>query len=122
MSQRVPLSVRLKQLRELPVPVLAGCGVALLLVLVLAHHALRFGITLNGERATVWRGTSIEKLLDKGCILGFNLDGGDTSCIVFMGHQLCKMQNGKRNKPSRATSDILGVGTSSLLPTVNDPW
>ena len=63
-----------------------------------------------------------EKLLDKGCTLGFNLDGGDTSCIVFMGHQLCKMQNGKRNKPSRATSDILGVGTSSLLPTVNDPW
>lgn len=68
MSNRVPLSVRLKQLRELPVPVLAGCGVALLLVLVLAHHALRFGITLNGERATVWRGTSIEKLLDKGLV------------------------------------------------------
>ena len=63
-----------------------------------------------------------EKLLDKGCTLGFNLDGGDTSCIVFMGHQLCKMQNGKRNKPSRATSDILGVGTSELLPAVSDPW
>ncbi len=63
-----------------------------------------------------------EKLLDKGCTVGFNLDGGDTSCIVFMGRQLCKMQNGKRNKPSRATSDILGVGTSELLPAVNDPW
>ena len=63
-----------------------------------------------------------EKLLEKGCTAGFNLDGGDTSCIVFMGHQLCKMQNGKRNKPSRATSDILGVGTSELLPAVNDPW
>ena len=63
-----------------------------------------------------------EKLLDKGCTTGFNLDGGDTSCIVFMGHQLCKMQNGKRNKPSRATSDILGVGTSELLPAVSDPW
>ena len=63
-----------------------------------------------------------EKLLDKGCTVGFNLDGGDTSCIVFMGHQLCKMQNGKRNKPSRATSDILGVGMSELLPAVNDPW
>ena len=63
-----------------------------------------------------------EKLLDKGCTVGFNLDGGDTSCIVFMGHQLCKMQNGKKNKPSRATSDILGVGHSDLLPTVSDPW
>ena len=63
-----------------------------------------------------------EKLLDKGCTVGFNLDGGDTSCIVVMGHQLCKMQNGKKNKPSRATSDILGVGHSDLLPTVSDPW
>ena len=63
-----------------------------------------------------------EKLFDKGCTLGFNLDGGDTSCIVFMGHQLCKLQNGKRNKASRRTSDILGVGTSELLPAVKDPW
>ena len=63
-----------------------------------------------------------EKLFDKGCTLGFNLDGGDTSCIVFMGHQLCKNQNGRKNIPSRSTSDILGVGTSELLPTVKDPW
>ena len=63
-----------------------------------------------------------EKLMDKGCTLGFNLDGGETSCIVFMGHQLCKMKNGSRNKPSRRTSDILGVGTSELLPAVKDPW
>ena len=63
-----------------------------------------------------------EKLKDKGCTVGFNLDGGDTSCIVFMGHQLCKMTNGKRNLASRRTSDILGVGTSELLPAVSDPW
>ena len=63
-----------------------------------------------------------EKLLDKGCTVGFNLDGGDTSCIVFMGHQLCMMQNGKKHLSSRRTSDILGVGTSELLPAVSDPW
>ena len=63
-----------------------------------------------------------EKLLDKGCTLAFNLDGGNTSCIVFMGHQLCKMMNGKKNKPSRSTGDILGVGHSDLLPAVKDPW
>lgn len=63
-----------------------------------------------------------EKLLDKGCVTGFNLDGGDTSCIVFMGHQLCKMMDGRKNKPSRRTSDILGVGTSEVLPTLKDPW
>ena len=63
-----------------------------------------------------------EKLYEKGCTIGFNLDGGDTSCIVFMGHQLCKMQNGKKNLSSRRTSDILGVGYSELLPALSDPW
>ena len=42
--------------------------------------------------------------------------------VQIMGHQLCKNQNGKKNIPSRSTSDILGVGTSDLLPTVKDPW
>ncbi len=63
-----------------------------------------------------------EKLLEKGCTLGFNLDGGQTSTIVFMGHQLCRMSNTKKNLSSRRTSDILGVGTSSLLPALSDPW
>ena len=63
-----------------------------------------------------------EKLLEKNCFLGFNLDGGDTSTIVFMGHQLCKMQDGKKHLSSRRTSDILGVGTSELLPALSDPW
>ena len=63
-----------------------------------------------------------EKLMDKGCTLGFNLDGGETSCIVFMGHQLNKLKNGSKHVSSRRTSDILGVGTSALLPAVKDPW
>ena len=63
-----------------------------------------------------------EKLMDKGCTLGFNLDGGETACIVFMGHQLNKLKDGKRAVSSRRTSDILGVGASELLPAVSDPW
>ena len=63
-----------------------------------------------------------EKLLDRGCVLGFNLDGGDTSSIVFMGHQLCRLQDGKKHLSSRRTSDVLGVGFSELLPAVSDPW
>ncbi|MBP5725870.1 MAG: phosphodiester glycosidase family protein, partial [Clostridia bacterium] len=62
------------------------------------------------------------KLMEKGCTLGFNLDGGETACIVFMGHQLCKMKDRKKPLSSRRTSDILGVGTSELLPAVSDPW
>lgn len=63
-----------------------------------------------------------EKLQEKGCTTAFNLDGGDTSCIVFMGHQLCRMKDGNRKVSSRRTSDILGVGTSELLPALSDPW
>ncbi|MBQ6398602.1 MAG: phosphodiester glycosidase family protein [Clostridia bacterium] len=62
-----------------------------------------------------------ERLKEKGCVNGFNLDGGDTSCIVFMGHQLCRMTDAG-NRSSRRTSDILGVGTSALLPAEGDPW
>ena len=63
-----------------------------------------------------------ERLLEKGCTVGFNLDGGQTASIVFMGRQLCKMDNRNRNLSSRKTSDLLGVGTSDLLPAVTDPW
>ena len=62
-----------------------------------------------------------EKLLEHGCTQGFNLDGGQTACIVFMGHQLCKMSD-KNNKASRSTVDILGVGTSDLVAEMDDPW
>ena len=60
--------IDLASLRRLPTPVLAGCGVAVLLVLLLFHHLLRFDITVNGKRATVWRGTTIERVLDKGLV------------------------------------------------------
>lgn len=63
-----------------------------------------------------------EKLMDKNCTLGINLDGGETACIVFMGHQLCRMKDRKKPLSSRRTSDILGVGTSDMLPAVSDPW
>ena len=62
-----------------------------------------------------------EKLQEKNCQVAFNLDGGQTACIVFMGHQLCKMSD-KHRKSSRTTSEILGVGTSSLVVGVDDPW
>ena len=63
-----------------------------------------------------------EKMLEKGCTLGFNLDGGQSSCIVFMGHQLCLIKQGKPHLSSRSTADILGAGESELVPAVGDPW
>ena len=63
-----------------------------------------------------------EKLLDKGCVIGFNLDGGQTAGIVFMGHQLCRIKDGPKHYSSRITCDVLGIGHSDLLPDEKDPW
>lgn len=63
-----------------------------------------------------------QRMAEKGCKIAFNLDGGQTSSIVFMGHQLCKMVNRNANVASRRTAEILGVGASKALPGVDDPW
>ena len=63
-----------------------------------------------------------EKMMEKGCQVAFNLDGGQTASIVFMGHQLCKMDNKNHNKASRVSAEILGVGTSPLVRGLDDPW
>lgn len=63
-----------------------------------------------------------ERLAEKDCSLAINLDGGQTACIVFMGHQLCKMDNKKHNLSSRRTADLLGVGISELTASVDDGW
>ena len=58
-----------------------------------------------------------EKMLEKGCQLAFNLDGGQSSTIVFMGDQICTIggTTGK-NASARRTAEILGIGTSGLVP------
>lgn len=84
-----------------------------------------FAMMLEG-RHTNSRGAGIsflaERLLEKGCTVAFNLDGGQTSTIVFMGHQLCQIGKTKRNASSRKTAEILGIGTSDLVRALDDPW
>lgn len=84
-----------------------------------------FAMMLEGRHANS-RGAGVsflaEKLLEKGCTVAFNLDGGQTSTIVFMGHQLCQIGKTKRNASSRKTAEILGIGTSDLVRALDDPW
>lgn len=84
-----------------------------------------FAMMLEGRHSNS-KGAGIsflaEKLLEKGCTTAFNLDGGQTSCIVFMGHQLCQINKTKRNVSSRKTAEILGIGTSELVAEADDPW
>ena len=54
----------------------------------------------------------------KGCQVAFNMDGGQTAVMVFMGKQLNQIgayDGGKTN--SRPTSEVLGFGTSEQVGT-----
>lgn len=54
----------------------------------------------------------------KGCQVAFNMDGGQTAVMVFMGKQINQIgayDGGKTN--SRPTSEVLGFGTSEQVGT-----
>jgi hypothetical protein len=57
-----------------------------------------------------------EKLLEKGCRTGFNLDGGQTATMVFMGEQIIHVgQTSGANASARRAAEILGIGTSEQV-------
>ena len=66
------------------------------------------------------RGASIafvaDILMEKGCTQALNLDGGQSSCMVFMGYQICKVVNTSGNVSSaRRAAEILGIGVSDMV-------
>ena len=64
-----------------------------------------------------------ERLLELGCTLAFNLDGGQSSAMVFMGRQLNLITNDYGNKASaRKAAEILGIGTSENVAAEDDPF
>lgn len=62
-----------------------------------------------------------ERFQELGCTVAFNLDGGETSTMVFMGHQLNILKD-KRKVSSRRTADIIGIGTSELVREIDSGW
>ena len=57
-----------------------------------------------------------EMLQDRGCTLGFNLDGGETSCMLFMGKQICVVGSASSKKGyARKEPEFLAIGTSDLV-------
>lgn len=63
-----------------------------------------------------------DRLLEKGCTVGFNLDGGETSFMMFMGVQL-NVAGGANNKygAARRASDIVAIGVSDLVTEQTPP-
>ena len=61
-------------------------------------------------------------MADRGCVTAMNLDGGQSSSIVFMGKQICTQYNSKGKRVSaRKAAEILGIGTSSLVCDMDAP-
>lgn len=81
------------------------------------RHRKSIGITLH---------YMTEKLQALGCPLAFNLDGGRTSCIVFMGKQLNTVgdynnPNENKNRKGRAEPEFLAIGTSAQVEGYEPP-
>ena len=50
-----------------------------------------------------------------------NLDGGQSSTILFMGRQICKVVNSSgRDASARKSAEILGIGYSDQTAGMNE--
>ncbi len=56
--------------------------------------------------------------LDEGCVMAYNLDGGASATMVFMGEYI----NKRAENHYRSVPDQLLWGYSELVPTLNDPY
>lgn len=57
-----------------------------------------------------------DKLMEKGCQTGFNVDGGQTATMVFMGEQIIQVgKTSGSNASARKATEILGIGTSAQV-------
>lgn len=87
-------------------------------------------IVVDGRQKDYSVGMKIEEFAqlfaDYGCTLAYNLDGGLSAAMVFMGEQLNShsgQRTGKKNDISyqRAVPDGLMFGYSELVPSEDDP-
>ena len=79
-----------------------------------------FAMMLEGRHSKS-RGAGIsflaDRLLEKGCQTGFNLDGGQTATMVFMGEQIIHLGlSSGTNASARRAAEIIGIGVSEQVP------
>lgn len=84
---------------------------------------------INGEKVPYSAGATMEELAElfiaEGCTEAYNLDGGISACMVFMGEQLNEHEGNNPNKQNqsyqRTIPEALAWGYSPLVPSVTDP-
>ncbi len=63
-----------------------------------------------------------EIYMELGCKLAYNLDGGNSAAMVFMGEQVNKkIYDASLGTGQRSVTDLLCIGTSDDVPGVKDP-
>ena len=79
-----------------------------------------YAVLAEGRIRNVATGVSVpwlaEHMLAKGCETAFNLDGGQTAVMTFMGKQITRIGKYDGGKTAaRTTTEIIGVGHSDLI-------
>ena len=59
-----------------------------------------------------------QMMQERGCSMAINLDGGQTCIMCFMGQQINQIPRINNSNEVRSTSEILAIGTSDLVGTV----
>ncbi len=76
-------------------------------------------IVADGRKPNVSEGVNciwiMDRMYDKGCTLAFNLDGGATSAMMFMGKQISVAGNYANGLTKRGQNELLGIGVSDLV-------
>ena len=63
-----------------------------------------------------------EIMQNLGCVQALNLDGGETSCILFMGKQICTVGNASSKKGyARKEPEFLAIGISAQVEGYEPP-
>jgi exopolysaccharide biosynthesis protein len=78
------------------------------------------GILVDGRKPGVSKGVNLQRLAEEfvtqGCVSAYNLDGGQSTAMVFMGNQLNDHKNESAFSGQRRIPDMLTFGTSEQVP------
>ena len=81
-------------------------------------------VKVDGETVPYSAGATMTELaqlfLDEGCTVAYNLDGGISACMVFMGKQI-NTHLGEGESYQRSMPEAMAWGYSDLVPSVDDP-
>lgn len=84
------------------------------------YHYVSIVTSVNGPMTLGWLA---EQFVEYGCQVAYNLDGGNSSAMVFMGEQINLLKyNYNDDVGMRALSDVLAFGSSSAVPDEDEPY